>query len=144
MVKVSNLFKVDLIILTVLALFFFGWFINSRSDSNIGNVDLAGSVLTCKKDEKWSNYLGYFRLNNKQYYTLKKYNSCDDFKDEVADKPLIAKYLISNGLIVELKENDKILYDSGLYSSGLGLVFVWFLTFAIVRVPLRWLLKKRA
>lgn len=103
---------------------------------------MAGSVLICKKDEKWSNYSGYFRLNNEQYYTLKKYNSCDDFKAEMADKSLIARYLKSNGLIIELKENDKVLHDSGLYGSGLGLVLVWFLTFAIVRVPVRWFLKK--
>ncbi len=146
MLKVSNSFKVDLFILTALALFFIGWFISSRSDFNIGNVDLAGSVLTCKKDEKWSNYSGYFRLNNEQYYTLKKYNSCNDFKAEMADKSLIARYLKSNGLIIELKENDKVLHDSGLYGygSGLGLVLVWFLTFAIVRVPVRWFLKKCA
>jgi hypothetical protein len=144
MLQASNLFKVDFFISTVLALLFIGWFINSRSDSNIGKVDLAGSVLTCKKDEKWSNYQGYFRLDNEQYFTLKKYNSCDDFKAEMAGKPLIAKYLKSNGLIIELKENDKVLHDSGFYDAGLGLVLIWFLTFALVRVPVRWLLKKRA
>lgn len=138
MLKASNLFKVDILILAALALLFIGWFINSRSDSNIGKVDLAGSVLTCEKDEKWLNYQGYFFLDNEQYYTLKKYNSCDDFTAEMAGKPLIAKYLKSNGLIIELKENDKVLYDSGFYAAGLGLVLVWFLTFALVRVPVRW------
>lgn len=144
MLKASNLFKVDILILAALALLFIGWFINSRSDSNIGKVDLAGSVLTCEKDEKWLNYQGYFFLDNEQYYTLKKYNSCDDFTAEMAGKPLIAKYLKSNGLIIELKENDKVLYDSGFYAAGLGLVLVWFLTFALVRVPVRWFLKKCA
>jgi hypothetical protein len=143
MLKMSNLLKVDLLILTVLALLFIGWFSNSRADSNIGKVDLAGSVLSCEKDKKWSHYRGYFELNGKQYYSLKKYRSCDNFKAEIADKSLVAKHLKSNGLILELTDDDKFLYDSGFYGVGFGLVLVWFLSFAVVRVPIRWLLKKR-
>lgn len=144
MSKVSNLIKADFLILVVLAVLFIGWFINSRSDSNIGNIDLAGSILTCEKDKKWSHYLGYFSLNNEQYYTLQKYSSCDAFKAEMAGKSLVAKYLKSNGLIVELKSDDRILYNSGLAGSVLGLVLAWFLAFAVVRLPVRWRLKKHA
>jgi hypothetical protein len=144
MSKVSNLIKADFLILATLAVLFIGWFINSRSDSNIGNIDLAGSVLTCEKDKKWSHYLGYFSLNSEQYYTLQKYSSCDAFKAEMAGKSLMAKYLKSNGLIVELKGDDQVLYSSGLAGSALGLVFAWFLAFAVIRLPVRWLLKKHA
>lgn len=144
MSKVSNLIKADFLILVVLAVLFIGWFINSRSDSNIGNIDLAGSILTCEKDKKWSHYLGYFSLNNEQYYTLQKYSSCDAFKAEMAGKSLVAKYLKSNGLIVELKSDDQILYNSGFAGSAFGLVFAWFLAFAVIRLPVRWLLKKHA
>ncbi|WP_214000460.1 hypothetical protein [Arsukibacterium sp.] len=144
MSKVSNLKKADFLILAVLALLFIGWFINSRSDSNIGYIDLAGSVLSCEKDKKWSHYLGYFSLNSEQYYTLQKYSSCDAFKAEMAGKSLMAKYLKSNGLIVELKSDDQILYNSGVAGFALGLVFAWFLAFAVIRLPVRWLLKKHA
>ncbi|MDX1538363.1 hypothetical protein [Arsukibacterium sp.] len=144
MSKVSNLIKADFLILVVLAVLFIGWFINSRSDSNIGNIDLAGSVLTCEKDKKWSHYLGYFGLHNEQYYTLQKYSSCDAFKAEMAGKSLMAKYLKSNGLIVELKSDDQILYNSGFAGSAFALVFAWFLAFTVIRLPVRWLLKKHA
>ena len=144
MLKVSNQIKVDFLILAVLAVLFIGWFVNSRSDSNIGNIVLSGSVLTCEKDKKWSHYSGYFSLNNEQYYTLQKYSSCNAFKAEMAGKSLMAKYLKSNGLIVELKSDDQILYNSGVTGAAFGLVFAWFLAFAVIRLPVRWLLKKHA
>lgn len=144
MLKVSNQIKADFLILAVLAVLFIGWFVNSRSDSNIGNIVLSGSVLTCEKDKRWSHYLGYFSLNNEQYYTLQKYSSCNVFKAEMAGKSLMAKYLKSNGLIVELKSDDQILYNSGVAGAAFGLVFAWFLAFAAIRWPVRWLLKKHA
>ena len=144
MFKFTNIMKADFLVLAVLAMFFIGWFINSRSDSNIGYIDLAGSLLTCEKDKKWSHYLGYFSLNSEQYYTLQKYSSCDAFKAEMAGKSLMAKYLKSNGFILELKDDEQILYNSGFAGSSFGLILVWFLTFAVIRMPVRWLIKKRA
>ena len=144
MTKVSNQIKADFLILAVLGMLFTGWFINSRNDSNVGNIVLSDSVLTCEQDKKWSHYLGYFSLNNEQYYTLQKYSSCDAFKAEMEGKSLIAKYLKSNGFILELKSEDQILYNSGVAGSAFGLVFAWFLAFALVRLPVRWLLNKHA
>ena len=137
-------YKVDIVIFTTFMLLASGWMFYSRTSENVGEIDLTTSQLSCKKNRKHDNYTGYFHLNSDKYYLSSNFNSCDDFKDLVSGKKLKGRYLQGNHLVIDFYVNDKAYYESSFNESFLIALFLSLISWAFLRVPINWLLRKFA
>ncbi|KXI30852.1 hypothetical protein AX660_05465 [Paraglaciecola hydrolytica] len=137
-------FKVDIMIFTSFMLLASGWMYYSRTSENVGEIDLSASQFSCKKNSKFDNYTGYFHLGSNEYYLSSNFNSCDDFKNLFSGKKLIGRYLQGNHLIIDFYVNDKAYYESSLNQTFLTALFISFISWAFLRIPIKRLLRKYA
>lgn len=118
-----------------------------RSNNNVGYVELTQAELACEQDDfrnKINKFTGYFHLNNNKYYLSKKFDSCEDFINLVRDKSISANYLKGNNLIIDFYINDDAYYESSFNESLLITIFLSFLCWVFLRIPIKWLIRKYA
>ena len=137
-------YKTDIVIFTTFMLLASGWMFYARTSENVGEIDLTTSQLSCKKNRKYDNYTGYFHLNSDEYFLSSNFNSCDDFKGLVSGKKLNGRYLQGNHLVIDFYVNDKAYYESSFKESFLIALFLSLISWAFLRVPINWLLRKFA
>jgi len=119
----------------------------ARSSNNVGSIELTPAELTCEQDDfrnKINKFTGYFHLGNTQYYLSKKFNSCEEFKALVKGKKTRGNYLKSNNLIIDFYINGNEYYKSSINESLLITIFLSFLCWVFVRIPIKWFVRKYA